>query len=210
MTEPSLLRAVICALAAVACLVAAAYGRSLPEWLKTLLAASGFVLLVFSLLMAWDWLSPRLADADLARREAAATTEAVFLAREIRQMTSEQIAAFVAVYPAMPVESDEPTRVILTSEDGLHSRYIDIPASEEELITIAQGLQAGAPFTLAALTGRGRLLSRAQFEALRGYFLENGLMRWVNEDAPAQGVALTASGSDLMAHYAALPHREKA
>jgi len=209
--EPSLFRALVLCVLAVACLVASYYGRSLPEWAKTTLAAAGFVLLIFGGLLVWSWLQPRLADADLVRREAEATTEAVYLAREIRQMTPEQAAAFMAVYPAAPMEDDETTRIILTSADQNHSQYLTgFPVGNAQLRKVAQELVSGAPFAMTALTGKGKPLSRGQFEAMRDYCLERGLMRWVNEDAPAQGITLTPAGSDLMAHYAALPHREKA
>ena len=93
MTEPSVLRPLLCALMALICLVVSYYWKGDLQWPKTLFLGAGFVFLVFALVSLWLELAPLLADLETQKREAACLTEPVVLAREIRQMNSEQAAA---------------------------------------------------------------------------------------------------------------------
>lgn len=212
MNEPSLTRALACILIAATCIVAAIYSRQLPEWSRTLLVLCGGAFLLLAMLTIWDWIAPRLADAEERKARARANTEAVVLAQLVSGMTEYQAQAFIAVYPTFNTDTEpipdlapDPVRVILTSEDHQHSQYLDLPLSTQQITVVAALLASGRPFALASFAGQGKPLSRAEFESLRDYFFEHGLARWRNDRAPNQGIELTPPGRALMRRFSSPP-----
>jgi hypothetical protein len=101
-------------------------------------------------------------------------------------------------------ESDQVTRVTVVTPDGMQGAYLDLPCSQQQLITLAAGLLRGETFTLGAWTGHGRPFSRADFERLRSELLARGALEWRNPTAPAQGLALSPPGRAMMRHFASM------
>jgi len=83
-------------------------------------------------------------------------------------------------------------------------QIVDLPAQQDQLIDLATGLLRGVPFSEAQWTGRGQPFSKRQFKQLREAMIARGLIRWNNPDAPAQGLALTHTGSAMVQTFAAM------
>lgn len=82
------------------------------------------------------------------------------------------------------------------------TRTFDLPIDEDELVTLAQGLIQGAPFSEREWAGKGNLLSSARFRDLRAAMIKRGLLEMVNDKDPRQGYRLTADGEAVMRDYA--------
>jgi hypothetical protein len=95
-------------------------------------------------------------------------------------------------------------RVEVTSESGRHTRYGGLPVSEDKLHLLAIGVLRGVAMSESSWTGAGKPFSKREFTCLRDVMLSCGLLRWVNPDARAQGVELSAAGRGLMRHYVSL------
>jgi len=98
----------------------------------------------------------------------------------------------------------EPVKVILSAEDGKHQDFIDLPATPDQLIRLAEGLLEGATLSEAAWTGAGNIFTRAEFAALRSELIRRKLAFWNNPTTPARGVSLTHSGMKTMRQFAAM------
>ena len=104
-----------------------------------------------------------------------------------------------------PVIISEPARevrVTLEREEGRHVDIIDLPAKEEQLRQLADGLLSGRQFALSAWSGTGAPFSRSEFERLRDEMIRRGLARWRNERAQAQGLEVTAPGRAVLRRFA--------
>lgn len=101
----------------------------------------------------------------------------------------------------------QPVRVQLVQEiDGYQQgQFVDLPATVEQLSSLAQGLARGAPLSLAAWTGQGQAFSRHEFETLRLELLTRGLARWTSSRARAQGLELTPAGRAVFKRLASTP-----
>jgi hypothetical protein len=103
-----------------------------------------------------------------------------------------------------PDEPGEPIRIEVASEDGRHVEFIDLPASQEQLIRLAEGLLNGATLSEAAWTGAGNIFTRAEFAQLRNELIRRGLAAWNNPKTPARGATLTPGGQAAMRYFASL------
>jgi hypothetical protein len=81
------------------------------------------------------------------------------------------------------------------------SNIFDLPADEEQLNVLANGLLNGLPFTERLWVRTNKTFSRDEFDALRNVMKKNGLTEYVGEDS-RQGVKLTTEGIALMKKYA--------
>ena len=104
--------------------------------------------------------------------------------------------------PAPVWEPAPPVRIEVL--EGKATRFVDLPASEAQLIDLAAGLLEGQTLSEAAWTGGGRPFTRAEFANLRAELMRRGLAAWNNPHTPARGAALTAPGRAVMRHYAAM------
>ena len=82
---------------------------------------------------------------------------------------------------------------------------LQLPGTAEALRELTAGLLRGQGFTEAAWTGKGRPYTKAEFHALRGEFLERGLICQRNPKAPAQGYELTRAGQAAIEKLHAQP-----
>jgi len=98
----------------------------------------------------------------------------------------------------------EPVRVEVRQDDGRHVDYIDLPATAEQLITLAQSVLAGGSLSESAWTGSNGIFTRAEFSALRNELIKRGLASWNNPKTPARGVTLTRGGLAAMRTFAAM------
>jgi hypothetical protein len=125
-----------------------------------------------------------------------------------------QRAAFPELLlPTLPANDDpepeyyEPVgvRVEMASEDSRQLKFIDLPASIDQLVTLAQGLlTGGATLSESQWTGSGGIFTRAEFAALRSEMIRRGLATWNSPGTPARGVSLTPPGRAAMRHFASM------
>lgn len=94
-------------------------------------------------------------------------------------------------------------RVELTEEKG-RMKFIDLPASVEQLGALAGGLLSGATFAESTWTGTGQPFTRAEFASLRAELIKRGLAAWASPGTPARGVGLTAAGRAVMRQFASM------
>jgi hypothetical protein len=85
-------------------------------------------------------------------------------------------------------------RVELSQNGGKQVAFIDLPATHEQLQSLARGLLDGAPLSEAMWTGSGRTFTRAEFAALRAELIRRGLARWNSPGTPARGASLSPAG----------------
>jgi len=105
-----------------------------------------------------------------------------------------------------PVQVLEPARVRveLSRDEGRHVQLIDLPATLDQLATLAGGLLSGATLSESQWTGAGAIFTRSQFAELRAALIGRGLAAWNNPSTPARGVALTRPGLAAMRHFASM------
>jgi hypothetical protein len=97
-------------------------------------------------------------------------------------------------------------RIELTYQDinGRTKRqsYLNLPISESQLDALAGGLTNGVALAQSAWIGKGKPLSRGEFDTVRDMLIMYGLAVWVNPDARAQGCVLTNAGKAVMRRIA--------
>lgn len=98
--------------------------------------------------------------------------------------------------PAPPIVQ----RVKIELVEGNHTRYIDLPCSDEQLLELARLLVDGRTLTQANFTGSGKPFDRAQFEEIKAELIKRGLAVLNSPGTPARGVTLTASGRACFQH----------
>jgi len=102
--------------------------------------------------------------------------------------------------PAAPTsaERDRPQNVkvkLEVNESTGRIRYGHLPIDLERLSAMARSINNGRPFSVSAWSGRGKLLSRSEFEALRDWLLESGYARWRDDNNRNLGVEFTRQGA---------------
>lgn len=122
---------------------------------------------------------------------------------EIERMTGLDLNGDGVVASSAP-RKDKPVTVIRIENVGgghYQSRDIRLPASENQLRDLADGLAQGRPFSEREWTGAGRPFSSDEFRDLRSAMRRGGLIEFANENEPRQGYALTDDGRELLKHY---------
>lgn len=76
--------------------------------------------------------------------------------------------------------------------------WMDLQISRGQLTEVAKLLQRDPTFSAARLAGKGKPLSRAEWEHLREAWIERGLVVWVHDRARSQGAVLTPAGRGLV------------
>jgi len=98
----------------------------------------------------------------------------------------------------------EPVRVEVIQDNGRRVDFIDLPASQDQLVSLASGLITGIPLSENNWTGSGAPFSKREFHSIRDLLIRRGLARWINPRARAQGLELTGSGRSVMRRFASL------
>lgn len=89
--------------------------------------------------------------------------------------------------------------------DEKHLQFIDLPYPER-LPEFARAVLNGVQLSESAWTGSNALFSKREFYTLRDALMKNGVIRWRNEGAPAQGFEITPSGKAVVRYLANPPH----
>lgn len=86
---------------------------------------------------------------------------------------------------------------------------VTLPFDENELATLAAGLQAGKPFTEREWCGSGKPLSSGQFRTARAEMLKRGMIELSSPKDPRRGYRLTRPGMAAIRYFAppTPPHR---
>lgn len=107
-----------------------------------------------------------------------------------------------------PIAAPDPlpvtTRISLTDRNGssdYHEKIFQLPATEEQLVALAAGINAGVTFAEAYWTGAGAPFSLREFRRLRAYMVKHGILEMVDSKAPNQGFRLTAAGQAIFSHF---------
>lgn len=97
---------------------------------------------------------------------------------------------------AGPAADPEQIRVKLRIEESPdHYKFVDLPLAPDQLRTIAKATVNGRSFSLASWAGRGKLLTRSQFETVRDWLIANDYALWADPSNHNQGVNFTNKGS---------------
>lgn len=101
--------------------------------------------------------------------------------------------------PEPKPESAPVRRVKLeVKENGSHEVRQTLPLDDTTLATVARAVQNGRAFTVGSMTGRGRPLSRSQFDALRDWMLASDYLRWADASNRQRGTEFTSKGTALI------------
>lgn len=93
-------------------------------------------------------------------------------------------------------------KIPATEQRGSQTKIIDLPATPEQLRTLAQGM-LDKRMAEGEWCGKGKLFSKPKFYTLRQELIDRGLMVWVNPKAHTQGTELTAVGRSVFRRLAA-------
>ena len=84
-------------------------------------------------------------------------------------------------------------------EDGGRTlRYGELPIEERALRRVARGVQDGQSFAVSVWSGRGKPLTRSEFEQLRGWMLRHDYLRWKDPRYRQLGMEFTRKGEALL------------
>ena len=165
-------------------------------------AATGLFIAVavcgLAVLLHW-----RLTVALLAAAGVGASVTWVYLLTHWLRLTSPPPPVVLEDWHETPQTEVPCIRLEVKRENTL--TFIDLPCDPDQLARLAAGVLDGAPLAESAWTGRGRPFSKSQFIEVRQTLLTRGLAVWRNEDAPSQGIQLTAAGRALFRHCATTP-----
>lgn len=112
------------------------------------------------------------------------------LSGQSSQLVSQPVTAYEQVTDVIRIE--------LAEQGGRWVDFLDLGVSKQALLAVACELDRGKEFTLADLGGRGKCLSRAEFEHLRGELIARGLAAWASIHSHNRGAELTGSGRAFM------------
>jgi hypothetical protein len=115
-------------------------------------------------------------------------------------------AAMLGVY-SQTKRDNEPKdyqfQVEAIQEDGRTGFFLDLPFDQDKFNEVCRYVSRhNFEFSQALLSGRGKLLGRSDFEALRAQMIGAGLAQWVSGRSHSQGTQLTSSGRGIVKHYA--------
>lgn len=94
------------------------------------------------------------------------------------------------------------TVTIRVQDTPNHTTIANLPASLQDMITLAQGLQSGIGLNEQSWTGADQPFSRSQFHQIRDTFIRRGWAQWNNPTARAQGLVLTNQGWAVVRYLA--------
>lgn len=111
----------------------------------------------------------------------------------------------IRVVEHQPAGERAPFVTIEIKQDNRRLQFIELPASEEQLVRLAEGLLRGTPLSESAWCGAGRVFTKSEFHQLRDEMLKRQLVAWKNEQFPAQGLVLTVAGRHVFQHLINTP-----
>lgn len=99
--------------------------------------------------------------------------------------------------PAQPEVKTRRVRLEI-QEDNQHETRVELPIDADKLATVAKACLNGRPFSVANMAGRGKPLTRAEYETLRDWLLSCDYLRWVDDSNRQAGVIFTKKGEALL------------
>jgi len=96
------------------------------------------------------------------------------------------------------VQPQQPPEIgvkLAVDEGPGHMRFGHLPIDHATLVTLAKALEGGRAFSVAGLTGRGKLLSRGEFETLRSWLLDSDYAHWKDSENRNLGIEFTNRGA---------------
>lgn len=95
-----------------------------------------------------------------------------------------------------PPPPQQTIKVELSELNGHHLTYPDLGSiSDSQLLAFARGLQVNESLAEARWSGSGKPFSKPDFITFRdNHLIPNGMAKWVNPQAHAQGAVLTSKG----------------
>ena len=166
------------------------------------LATGAFVLLVSGTLaiwQGWDWQLPVMLSALAgAGMWLTALTDTRGLLRSVETYTGKDLdqdghigTHTTSINVRVEQEGRGPRDLFLQFED----------VRPEQLNELFRGALRGDSLSETKWTGGGKLFSKKRFRAVRDGLMDADLLRWQNEDAHAQGLALTKSGQAVLTRW---------
>lgn len=109
--------------------------------------------------------------------------------------------------PPASVQPDHMIHVRMsdTSHGNLHILDFQLPATFEQMSSLANGLNIGTTLSERNWTGQGRPFSIQEFTELRNEMIKRGLVRLASDKDPRQGYILTGPGQALIKQYLPSP-----
>jgi hypothetical protein len=95
--------------------------------------------------------------------------------------------------PAAPEIDTHRVRLEIVEPNG-HLKYVDLPIAIEDLRVMARAIVNGRAFSLSEWAGKGKLLSRNQFEVTRTWILNNDYGDWIDPENRRLGVEFNSKG----------------
>ena len=83
---------------------------------------------------------------------------------------------------------------LAVNESTGRMRFGHLPIDHERLCSMARALKNGRSFSVSAWSGRGKLLSRSEFETLRDWLLDSNYAQWRDDHNRNLGVEFTSRG----------------
>ena len=93
----------------------------------------------------------------------------------------------------------------ISRDKAYQSSRINFPGTEEQLVTLANGLVNGMSFTERVWSGDGKLYSVPEFRELKTVLFAHVLIEYVSEKDKRQGIRLTEKGNLAMRELANSP-----
>jgi len=84
---------------------------------------------------------------------------------------------------------------LAVNESNGHMRFGHLPIAHDTLVTMARALENGRSFSVSGFTGRGKLLSRSEFETLRDWLLDSDYAQWKDGNNRNLGIEFTSRGA---------------
>jgi hypothetical protein len=88
--------------------------------------------------------------------------------------------------------------IVRKGKGGYQRTTAEFPLSDALMVQVVQVLLGGRGFTERGMTGKGKLLTPDEWEAVTDVLEENNIIEWVNPDEHRQGYQLTPDGDELM------------
>lgn len=102
-----------------------------------------------------------------------------------------------------PQEKSFKIEMTQRSDGGVkQTQLFTLPTTPEKFTDLARGLVHGQAFSERRWSGSGALFSQAEFRTLRDEMIRRGLLRWIDERYPNQGVEITRPGRAVIEHFA--------
>jgi len=88
---------------------------------------------------------------------------------------------------------------------GNTTKIAHLPADHRHIRALAEAALNGKPLTERHWTGSGKPFTKREFREIRAELIRAGILRWRNQNAPAQGVIVTEAGREALQQILTAP-----